>query len=311
MDEFESARLIEKSGPHFTSRFGGLWTDLSNAADVVRGKLELGMITRKDADDLLFWIEKGYVVFDQAVPHALIDRVLADVEEAWKGRWPSVRVEHQDGNEMKISPIRAELRGKRTKILDLNAVSEAAIQATFAAPVRRFLALLFERPALAFQTLVFEQGTAIPLHQDTAFVGVKSPLELCASWIALQDVVPNSGELQYYVGSHRIEERLFDDKYKLMPIGFPQPELYLQSLHDRSRALGLELVKFRPRKGDALIWHAELIHGGASERDPHAMRRSLISHYCPTDVEPGYFSYWKHSGVQRHDTGCYHCWALR
>ncbi len=311
MDEFEAARLIEKAGPHFHSRFGGLWTDLSNAVEVVSGKLELGMITPKDADDLRFWIENGYVVFEQAVPHELIDRVLADVELAWQGRWPSVNVEHEDATGMQIAPMRADLRGKRTKILDLNAVSSATITASYADPVRRFLGLLFERPALAFQTLVFEQGTSIPLHQDTAFVGVRSPLELVASWIAMQDVLPNSGELQYYVGSHRIQELLFDDKYKLMPIGFPQPELYLQSLHDRARALGLPLVKFQPRKGDALLWHAELIHGGAAERDPKTTRRSLISHYCPINVEPGYFAYWKHSGVQSHDKGCFHCWALR
>jgi phytanoyl-CoA hydroxylase len=311
MNAFESTRLLETAGPRYASRFGGLWPDLSNAGEVIQGKLELGMLTPQDAEHLSTWISDGCVVLEQAVPHDVIDRILGDVEDAWQGRWPSVRVEHQDGDEMKVSPIHAGLRGQRTKILDLNAVTTASIAATFAPAVRRFLGLLFERPALAFQSLVFEQGTAIPLHQDTAFVGVRSPLELCAAWIALEDIQPGTGELQYYLGSHRIEERLFDDSYKLMPIGFPSPELYLQSLHDRAQALGLELVKFRPRKGDVLIWHAELIHGGSPVRIPGSSRRSLISHYCPVDVEPGYFRYWEHSDIRRHDAGCYHCWALR
>src|SRR5579859_2673048 len=37
-------------------------------------------------------------------------------------------------------------------------------------------------PALAFQSLGFYYGSQQPLHQDSAFVRVNSPLEFVASW---------------------------------------------------------------------------------------------------------------------------------
>jgi len=40
------------------------------------------------------------------------------------------------------------------------------------------------------------------------------PVELLASWNALEDIQPGSGELVYYPKSHLFPEFLFDDKYK-------------------------------------------------------------------------------------------------
>jgi hypothetical protein len=36
---------------------------------------------------------------------------------------------------------------------------------------------------------------------------------------------------------------------------------------------------FFPRKGDALIWAANLLHGGSRQRDPNATRWSQVTHY--------------------------------
>ena len=53
------------------------------------------------------------------------------------------------------------------------------------------------------------------MHQDTAYVVVqKSPLSLAASWIAMEDIQEESGELQYYEGSHRIPDFTFNDTSK-------------------------------------------------------------------------------------------------
>jgi len=41
-------------GPTYRSRFGGLWTDLSNAESVIKGKLELGLISEQEANQLKF-----------------------------------------------------------------------------------------------------------------------------------------------------------------------------------------------------------------------------------------------------------------
>lgn len=68
---------------------------------------------------------------------------------------------------------------------------------------------MFERPAVGFQSLYFRWGSQQAVHQDTAFVKVSSPMEFAASWIALEDIKSGSGELEYYIGSHRLDDYCF------------------------------------------------------------------------------------------------------
>src|SRR2546429_9350110 len=84
----------------------------------------------------------------------------------------------------------------------------------FAAAAMCFIKLIFERPVLAHQSLFFFKGSQQPIHQDTAFVRVSSPMELVASWTALEDIQPGSGELIYYPKSHQFPEFLFGGEYK-------------------------------------------------------------------------------------------------
>ena len=68
---------------------------------------------------------------------------------------------------------------------------------------------------------------------------------------------------------------------------------------------GLELESFLPKKGDALIWSADLAHGGAPITDPALSRRSFVCHYCPAGARPYYFNYRRaHRTVRSVREGC-------
>ena len=45
------------------------------------------------------------------------------------------------------------------------------------------------------------------------------------------------------------------------------------------RLRGLRERKFMARKGDVLIWHADLVHGGSPVRDLGRTRSSMVCHY--------------------------------
>ena len=212
---------------------------------------------------------------------------------------------------MHVSPARPELKLQPTKLLDFYVFSEAARQAIFADPIRNFLKLIFERPAMAFQSLYFTTGSHQPMHQDTAYVVVSSALEFAASWIALEDIQPNTGELEYYEGSHKLRDYLFQGQHKNMPVGDPDHQKYLDWLHTESAGMGLKRRKFRPRKGDVLLWHADLVHGGSREDDPQLSRKSIATHYCPVELEPEYYTYAAHSQKLRYAPGCYYCHPIR
>ena len=61
---------------------------------------------------------------------------------------------------------------------------------------------------MAFQTLTMRKGSEEGMHIDTGPLTLTEPLSLAGSWVALEDVQPLSGELQFIPGSHRLPELL-------------------------------------------------------------------------------------------------------
>jgi phytanoyl-CoA hydroxylase len=283
------ADRITRAGAQYDSPFGGLWPDLSNADAVIAGKRALGWISDQEAELLRAWKRDGFVILRQAVPADDIDQLEVDVDRIWSGT-SSHRyfVEFWENDAKTVRLAGPEFRDRPVKLLDLFAGSTAALRVTFAPAILRFLSILFERPAVAFQSLYFRWGSRQDLHQDSAFVRVSSPREFAASWVALEDIQESSGELEYFAGSHLLEDHLFDSVHKWMPFRSPDYRLYVDGLRTRCVERGLEQRLFRPRKGDVLLWHADLAHGGSSIVTPGITRKSLVTHYCPTDCSPEY-----------------------
>jgi SAM-dependent methyltransferase len=270
----------------FRTSFGGLWTDLDNAEAIVAGKVAIVDILPAEARLVVDWIRNGFVILPGAVSIAAIDAAMLDFEAAYDGNlgctmsfWDSEGLHYKEAS-------REHLRKGDAKLLDLHNVSETVQRIIFADAVSRFLHILFERPALAFQSLGFYYGSQQPLHHDYAFVRVSSPLEFVASWIAMEDISPGSGELEYYPGSHLLAPYLFANKNVWVEIGDPELQVVSQNLDQRAREAGLPKQRFLPKKGDVLMWSAGLIHGGSPVIDANLTRKSLVTHYCPADQQP-------------------------
>lgn len=164
------------------------------------------------------------------------------------------------------------------RAVDVYAYYESARRALFSDRIVEFLRAIFNDSPLLFQSLTFERGSQQPLHQDTGFVVVSSPLEFAASWIALEDIQPGSGELTFIDGSHRLSEYLFSGKYKHWNAkrdGDQQHADWHDQLHANATRLGLEQKTFLASKGDVLIWAADLAHGGSAVTDPSLTSQEL------------------------------------
>jgi phytanoyl-CoA hydroxylase len=280
--------------------FGGFWTDRADALDVLQSNGELG----GDEYALLsHWIDKGFVVIPSVLSDAQCDEVVADIARAveqgsrqiayWKDGTKYIRAAHP-----------SHLMEFEAKVLDVHATIPSARDALFAPKLASFLESVFCAKAVAFQTLYLERGSEQGVHQDTAFVYVDPPLDFAATWIALEDIVEGSGELEYYPGSHRLPHTLFGTKQtKAFDTADPIANRYADYLHEKCKSAGLSIERFRPKKGDALVWAADLVHGGAI-RSLNTTRRSLVTHYCPHHRRPPYAN--DSSLVQAHDSG--HFW---
>ena len=55
--------------------------------------------------------------------------------------------------------------------------------------------------------------------------------------------------------------------------------LFRSHLETLVQDLNLEPSIFLPKRGDLLIWHGALIHGGTRMQNPQLTRRSFVCHY--------------------------------
>jgi len=279
------------------NRFGGFWVDQPNAMDIVEGKLALGQIDTAQAALLRNWIAQGFAILPAAIPPDILAPALRDFDRGHAGKLKALRFECPAiTNTREIRPWQAEMNNVPAKALDLHFCSAAVRNLVFAPAVTEFLTLLFDAPAFATQSLGFYRGSADAGHQDSAYVAYSIPRQFCASWIALEDVTANAGELFYYPGSHRFPDYVYGEKYKslheanrFVPGGVPQEALlrHLRTLEETARAHGMRRETLLAKKGDVLIWHADLVHGGSPiSRD--VTRKSVVTHYCPKYVSPLY-----------------------
>ena len=143
------------------------------------------------------------------------------------------------------------------------------------------LSKLYGRQAFPFQTLNFPVGTQQDAHTDIVHFSSLPEKFMCGVWLAMEDIHADAGPLFYYPGSHR---------WPVMSnalIGRNGYQTRLASAQDPfsaawdaiARAQDAAPVTFLARKGQALIWCANLLHGGSAQHDPRLTRWSQVTHY--------------------------------
>lgn len=285
------------SAPEFRSRFGGLWLDRVDAMSLLAAKARSDSRVDRFRSQLESFILRGYAVIEGCVPKEAIDRYLAALAEARRQRTPALlaSVPASGPQDKTVVPLaEADPGAPLTKVLDTYFWLPSALELVFAPELAAFIETLLDERPLAFQGLHFERGSTQAIHQDTAYVVLDEPMKLCASWIALEDIESGSGELVYYQGSHRLPDWRYSGRFKHFNHerdDHAEHLAHLQALHDRSKELGLRLESFLPKKGDVLVWAADLAHGGAPITKPDLSRRSLVTHYTTASNTPHYFHY--------------------
>jgi len=280
-----------------SSRFGGLWTDVGNALDIISGRLDVGLITQEQAEILTTWVTDGYVILPGAVPPAILDAAEADLDRAYRGEVPGLHFAiHGVSDRCKWVP---EALRQPAKALDPHWFSTPILNLIFSGEILAFLHLIFERRVLASQTLGFWRGSAQEAHQDSAYVNYSLPMQFAASWIALEDVHEGAGELYYHIGSHRMPEFRYAREFKgaeeakrvdpRLDLSADMPR-HLELIRAQAAGTGLSTQRFLAKRGDVLIWAADLAHGGMPISSAHT-RKSVVTHYCPAELAPGYFEH--------------------
>ncbi|MFO1316091.1 MAG: phytanoyl-CoA dioxygenase family protein [Burkholderiales bacterium] len=242
------------------------------------------------AEKLEHWRRFGYVVFPKLIPEALIDAYRADLADL-----VAQRAHHRSRVLIEGVGIKAirdatdeELRHPHARIMDFHNQSVAAKRIILHPDIVAFLGHVFRDRVVAMQTLTFWRGSEQWTHQDFAYVVSRIPSHLAATWVALEDVHPDAGPLEYFPGSHRLPVFDFGNGMFLTPESTMTDIDFRDFLEGEAAKAGLALQCFAPRKGDVLFWHAALAHRGGTVKDSGLTRLSLVTHYSsatgyPTD----------------------------
>jgi phytanoyl-CoA hydroxylase len=242
---------------------GGLWIDRPDWIDRLAEKVRREQITPELSIALFEFLRDGCYIIREAVAPDLVAKLNKEIETYWKNPPPGLTMEtlEPDGQIRRIAPD-IRYRAGRSKLLDLFTISALAREATAAKKIGEFLTAIFADTPKAFQSLYYYNGSEQAIQKDTAYVTVDSnPRALVTTWLALEDVTPGAGELEYYAGSHRA------------PAADAEKYGHVKS-------------SFLAKAGDVLIWHADLVHGDAPIAKPGATRKSLVTRFTAAGEEP-------------------------
>jgi phytanoyl-CoA hydroxylase len=101
-------------------------------------------------------------------------------------------------------------------------------------------------------------------------------------WIALEDIGEDNGPLHYYPGSHKLPYYLnkdYDNEGNAWMIGNKSYDAYEEMIAQKIQENKLQQKNFYAKKGDMLLWHANLFHGGNEHTNKNKTRKSVVFHY--------------------------------
>lgn len=149
------------------------------------------------------------------------------------------------------------------------------------AAVLDLLSRLYGRVAFPFQTLNFPVGTQQHPHTDAVHFSSVPERFMCGVWLAMEDIDAGAGPLCYVPRSHTwpiISNAMIGRRGWGQDLNSAQ-EPYHDAWNAMVAAHGAPMEHFMARKGQALIWTANLLHGGSPQTDPTRTRWSQVTHY--------------------------------
>jgi hypothetical protein len=147
----------------------------------------------------------------------------------------------------------------------------------------KLLSDLYGRRAFPFQTLNFPVGTQQHYHSDSIHFSSCPERFMVGVWVALEDIDSDNGPLIYYPGSHKLP--IFTNEHigvnPALDTSNPYSHYssYMKAWEAIVEALDLKPLEFHAKKGQTLIWAANLLHGGAAQKDLNRTRHSQVTHY--------------------------------
>jgi len=142
----------------------------------------------------------------------------------------------------------------------------------------RTLKVLYGREPKAFQTLNFPFGTSQKVHSDTIHFNSIPKGYMAGVWVALEEIDKDNGPLVYYPKSHKLPYYNLED-FDIKSDNADKYKIYEEKISELINKKNLNQNLGIMPKGTAIIWHANLLHGGMKVKDKIRTRHSQVTHF--------------------------------
>lgn len=239
------------------------WLDRPGAEEALASDPRLEQLPEPLRATVARWPRDGFLVLESFFEEDLVDRINAELDALVAG------------GKLRFN------RGSR-RVRNAYERSPAVARAVGDRRLRELLGFLLGREVGVWQSISFFEGSQQGAHSDAFHMTTEPQGYLIAIWVALEDIEPGCGPVFYLPGSHRLpqittEDLALAEGSKLFVADKARP--YYERVRQEIRDAGIEPVQFLPRKGDVLVWHSNLLHGGGPIADPDSSRRSLVVHF--------------------------------
>lgn len=242
------------------------WLDEKSLKDLSKVHAEFQSFPQNIQESIINWSEDGYAILP-----GFFAKEADDVNRDIKEKLKSGELKFRYGNKIMFALNQSELIRKMGNDVLMN----------------KILSFLLGKEVKLFQSINFIEGSKQRAHSDIVHMTTYPQGYLIAIWIALEDIKEEQGALFYYPGSHKLPYILndeFNSGSSYFRLGANSYKAYEDRIEDEIKNQGLQKKVLEAKKGDVLIWHANLLHGGSPITKPGSTRKSMVFHYYADGV---------------------------
>ncbi len=211
---------------------------------------------------LLNFHNEGYAVLNNYLDDKTVDLINNEIEDLLAQK----QIEFRYGNKLMFAINKSTFLkniGENEKIVELiNSIMGESMQ--------------------LFQSINFKMGSEQHTHSDSIHMTTYPLGGLLGVWIALEDITLENGPLHYYPKSHLLPYYMNEDyqnEGNFFLIGNKGYGAYEEMIEQKKAEHSITKQVFTAKKGDVLIWHANLFHGGEPHINKEMTRKSMVLHY--------------------------------
>jgi len=232
--------------------------------------LDNSNLSKTEKEQCIYYHENGYLVLDLELEDSLIEEINYDVSSI---------LESKNFTDQKIYEYT-----KHSRLFELWKKSEAVKKLATNETMMKMLKLLYDKEPFPFGTINFTNPTAQPLHSDIIHFNSHPAKWMVGTWVALEDCDASNGTLRIVPKSHRWEEFDYNDMKIPHPdtrnngeqLSYKEYDEFIEKLVIAKRA---KTISIPVKKGQAIIWTANLLHGGTPVKDVSVSRKAQAIHY--------------------------------